>query len=188
MRLLYITNGLSGSGGLERVLSIKLSYMADNYKYEVHIITLNEDRVKPFYVFSHKIQIHSIALSKKTRVQYLFHYIKQMREKVNKIQPDIISVCDDGLKGFCFPFLITHKIPIIYERHMPKIIWGKNSFGMNFKRRMNYFLMNLFHHQFDCFVVLTDGNKSEWSGKNVIVIPNPSPFNIEKKVNFKLSK
>lgn len=37
MKLLYITNGINGSGGLERVLSIKASYLADNLDYEVAI-------------------------------------------------------------------------------------------------------------------------------------------------------
>ncbi len=33
MKLLYITNGINGSGGLERVLSIKASYLADELGY-----------------------------------------------------------------------------------------------------------------------------------------------------------
>tara|TARA_B110000211_G_C14039275_1_gene536022 strand:+ start:1430 stop:1558 length:129 start_codon:yes stop_codon:yes gene_type:complete len=38
MKLLYITNGIKGSGGLERVLAIKASYLDD----KVHILTLND--------------------------------------------------------------------------------------------------------------------------------------------------
>ena len=41
IKLLYITNGVSGPGGLERVLSIKASYLAENLDYEIHILTLN---------------------------------------------------------------------------------------------------------------------------------------------------
>ena len=43
MKLLYITNGLNGSGGLERVLSIKASYLAEKAGYEVHILVLNNN-------------------------------------------------------------------------------------------------------------------------------------------------
>jgi hypothetical protein len=42
MRLLYITNSVYGSGGLERVLAVKASYLADKFNYELHILTLND--------------------------------------------------------------------------------------------------------------------------------------------------
>ena len=42
MKLLYITNGIKGSGGLERVLAVKASYLADKFNYELHILTLND--------------------------------------------------------------------------------------------------------------------------------------------------
>ena len=37
MKLLYITNGINGSGGLERVLSIKASYLVDKLGRLVHL-------------------------------------------------------------------------------------------------------------------------------------------------------
>jgi len=52
MRILYITNGITGVGGLERVLSIKTSYMAEHLGYEVDFLTLNESGKKPFYEFN----------------------------------------------------------------------------------------------------------------------------------------
>jgi hypothetical protein len=52
MKLLYITNGINGAGGLERVLAVKASYLSDQLGYEVHILSLNEPQPKPFYAFS----------------------------------------------------------------------------------------------------------------------------------------
>ena len=49
MKLLYITNGINGSGGLERVLSIKTSYLADKLNYDVHILTLNDGDKNIFF-------------------------------------------------------------------------------------------------------------------------------------------
>ncbi|MBC7525782.1 MAG: glycosyltransferase family 4 protein, partial [Flavobacterium sp.] len=49
MRLLYITNAISGAAGLERVLSIKTNYLVDVYNYEIHIIVLNQINTKIFY-------------------------------------------------------------------------------------------------------------------------------------------
>ena len=42
MKLLYITNGVTAAARLERVLSVKASYLAEFYGYDVHILTLNE--------------------------------------------------------------------------------------------------------------------------------------------------
>jgi len=55
MKLLYITNGINGAGGLERVLSIKASYLADHFGYEVTILVLNDQDKDCFYKFSDKI-------------------------------------------------------------------------------------------------------------------------------------
>ena len=52
MKLLYITNGIKGAAGLERVLAIKASYLADVFGYDVHILTLNHNNAKIFYDFS----------------------------------------------------------------------------------------------------------------------------------------
>lgn len=62
MRLLYITNGINGAGGLERVLSIKASYLAENFGYKVHIITLNQSDAPLFYNFSNKIKHHDVCV------------------------------------------------------------------------------------------------------------------------------
>lgn len=56
MKLLYITNGITGAGGLERVLSVKASALAEEYGYDITIATLNEDHYQPFYTFSPKVQ------------------------------------------------------------------------------------------------------------------------------------
>ena len=97
-KILYITNGITGPGGLERVLSIKASYLADNFGYEVHIISLNEQNIPHFYKFSDKIIYHNIQ-TKGSYLTYLFSYLSGIKKIIKKINPDIISVCDDGLKG-----------------------------------------------------------------------------------------
>lgn len=176
MRLLYITNGITGAGGLERVLAIKASYLADSLGYEVHILTLNHDSSKSFYKFSSKVKIHSIAIHGNT-FQYLKKYIVGIHSSVRAIQPDIISVCDDGLKGFFLPYLVKAKA-IIYERHVSKNI-AIGSHPTLIKKLMTGFkfaLMNMLAKKFDRFVVLTQDNLAEWKGNNVMVISNPLSF------------
>lgn len=178
MKLLYLTNGICGSGGLERVLSVKASALAEDYDYEVHILVLNESvEQKPFFEFSEKIIRHSINVSGNP-VQYWKSYKNGIKSKVAEINPDVISVCDDGLKGFFIPKILGRKIPLVYERHVSKQI-ELNSEMSGLQRaavRQKFRMMDFLATDFDKFVVLTPGNKSEWPLLNLDVIPNPLSF------------
>lgn len=178
MRLLYITNGVNGAGGLERVLSIKASYLADYYNYEVSILSLNDNHLYPFYTFSNKIKMLSISVSGNP-LQYFLSYKKGIQEMVRQLKPDVIAVCDDGLKAFFIPKLLGSKIPIIYERHVSKEIEMNEGFSA-FKKiiiKSKWKLMEELGSNFSRFIVLTNGNTNEWKSlKNVAVIPNPLSF------------
>lgn len=178
MKLLYITNGIKGAAGLERVLSIKANYLSEILDYEVHILVLNHNNMPLFYEFSSKIILHDISVFGNT-FQYIKKYFFGIKNVVNKIKPDIISVCDDGLKGFFIPKIISNNIPIIYERHA-SINLNFNSKNLNFikkiKDKITYRLMRYCSHRFNKFIVLTPKNKQEWSSNNLMVIPNPLSF------------
>lgn len=171
MKLLYITNGISGSGGLERVLSLKASYFAEQMGYEVHILVLNKADENPFYDFSSKIKCHSILVNGNP-ISYFFKYKRGVQDLVHLLKPDVILVCDDGLKGFFLPSLITTKAKWIYERHA-SIELNKQK---GFLGRWSCRLMQMQASKFDSFVVLTKANRYEWRAKNVVVIPNPLSF------------
>lgn len=175
MKLLYITNGINGIGGLERVLSIKASFFAEKLKYDVHIITLNEPETSAFYQFSEQITVYRIMASGNT-FSYLKAYMREINRVVMKIQPDIISVCDDGLKGLYVPLWIKKgKAALIYERHA--------SMRLNHSK-VQSILMKLGGLMYDKVVVLTQYNLSEWLGNNQVVIPNPISFLPQEKASL----
>jgi len=178
MKLLYITNGINGAGGLERVLSIKASYLADNYGYDITILSLNEGHLYPFYKFSDRIKMQSITIKGNT-LKYIQTYKKGINKIIKQEQPDLISVCDDGLKGFFLPLFINMRIPVIYERHASVQLnfnKGDSSQLSNLKSIIQYSLMKWGATKFDRFVVLTKGNLQEWNPGNLQVIPNPLSF------------
>jgi len=168
MRLLYITNGITGIGGLERVLSVKASYLADNLDYEIYIISFNEEGKDTFYKFSPRIIFHSV---KKDSIGYFLG----IRRIVREFNPNIISVCDDGLKGFFVPLWIGSKARIIYERHISKEVVTRGR-KPGIKQKLSFVLMNIGSRLYDRFVVLTNDNKRQWKLQNITVIPNPLPF------------
>lgn len=175
MKLLYITNGINGSGGLERVLSIKASYFAEKLGYEVTILSLNDAHLNPFYDFSDKIKMVSIPVGGNP-IQYILAYKKGIQQVIDQINPDIISVCDDGLKGFFLPKLINTNAKWIYERHASIELNKQKGFLGKFQAT----IMKNLSKSFDAFVVLTPTNMKEWKGNNIIAIPNPLSFKSNK--------
>lgn len=171
-KILYITNGINGSGGLERVLSIKTAVLVEQYGYEVHILVLNGACDTPFYTFAPAIRMHSVPVGGHP-LQYIQQYRKGIQDTVQKIQPDLVSVCDDGLKGFFVPRLLRKTgIPVIYERHASILIDQQQGLI----NRIAGQLMRRLSGSFDAFVVLTRNNMKEWGGDNLKVIPNPLTF------------
>ncbi len=177
MRLLYITNGITGVGGLERVLLIKASYMVEHLGYEVDFLTLNESGKKPFYKFHPKINFHSIEV-KGNPLLYIRSYLSGIQKHITSINPDRIIVCDDGLKAFFLP-VIFRKQKILYERHVSNKIMFQNSssFVKKISAKFQLFLMNCLSKRFEYFIVLNEGNRKEWKYQdNIKVIGNPISF------------
>jgi len=178
-KLTYITNQVCGSGGLERVLSLKASYFSDVFNYEVHIITLNQEQSTLFYDFSKKIHFHNITVSGNV-LTYFFKYNSKLKNLLEKIDSDIILVCDDGLKGLLLPVFYRKSCPMIYERHASKkIIDNKDHSSIldKVKYKLFFWLMDFGAKRYDAVVLLTNGNKKDWRINNVTVIPNPLSFN-----------
>jgi len=177
IKLLYITNSISGAGGLERVLATKASYLAELMDYEVHIVTLNQNDAQLFYDFSLKLIYHDIK-AEGNALSYFMQYWGGIKAVVNKIKPDIISVCDDGLKGLFLPLLLNKPCSMIYERHVSKLIEIGNRPGFIKKGMtgLKFWLMDRLAGNFDRFVILTKDNSLEWNLKNLIIISNPLSF------------
>lgn len=171
MKLLYITNGINGAGGLERVLSIKASYLAEEFDYDVTILSLNNNDSNPFYEFSKKIKFVSIEVNGSI-FTYIKGYKKGLQKQVKTLQPDVICVCDDGLKAFFIPQFLKNKAPIVYERHASILL----NIHKSIKDVITKKIMRFLSSYFDVFVVLTNNNLNEWKLTNTIVISNPLSF------------
>ncbi|MRT93459.1 glycosyltransferase family 4 protein [Ancylomarina sp. 16SWW S1-10-2] len=176
-KILYITNQICGPGGLERVLSIKASYLADLMGYEVHILTLNQGDEALFYNFSENLNYHDVSL-KGNPLEYIWNYRKKIRDIIKKVEPDIISVCDDGLKGLFAPWLLGKFCPMVYERHVSKqvLLNTSNSLWVKWINRLKFRLMDVGGSLYDSFISLTKDNTKEWNLNNIKVISNPLSF------------
>ena len=190
MRLLYVVPNINNEGGVARVLSIKANYLVEKLGYEVHILTQNEGFSPLFYSFNSNIVFHDILL-KGDFFQFFNAYSKGLKSKIKAIQPDVIVVCDNGLKAYSIPFILKNKIPLILEMHSSKFI-EEREFDKNIltKVRTNFIhtLKKIGIKKYDRFVVETRESVAEWEVKNTIVIPNPLWFATEKASALKNKK
>lgn len=160
------------------MLSIKASFLAEQYGHDITILTLNNNYLNPFFKFSSKLNMRSITVGGNP-VDYILAYKNGLQKVVDEIRPDIISVCDDGLKGFFIPQFLKTDAKIIYERHVSKLIDARKNQSFLKKRLLTakWKLMDRLASSFSKFVVLTDGNRREWQMlHNLTVIPNPLSF------------
>lgn len=166
MKILYVVNGLRGSGGLERVLLHKAAFLSAKYGYSVRILVLNELPGEPFYPLQANTQVSHFE-ARGHPLRYLRQYRRGLRDAVEAFQPDIVSVCDDGFKSAIVPLLLPRNRPIlVYERHASLTLLRSPSLRRAMRR-----LARLY----DQVVLLTRGNQEEWDIPSSVVIPNPLP-------------
>lgn len=166
MKLLYLTNGICGGGGLERVLCIKTRHFIEEQQHDVAVIRLNEQGQTPFFDFHENIHFYDIQLNTKNKFSRYFSYMQEVKRAVNDYQPDIIFVCDDGVKGLFVPLWLKGQAKLVYERHASL---GFNNTPMALQKVMRKAVA-----LYDAFVVLTPSCKQDWGNQaNIHVIANP---------------
>jgi glycosyltransferase involved in cell wall biosynthesis len=180
MKILYITPRINDEGGVARVLSVKTNYQVRNLDYNVHILTQNLGNNSLFYDFDFKIMHHDMLLSG-NKFQYFLQYKKQLNFYVKQINPNIIIVADNGLKGFLVPILLKTQIPIIFECHGSKFV-SESEITSKIMFKSIVFFKSFLAKKFKKFITLSDESKSEWKQNNLQIIPNPNWFSSNNKI------
>lgn len=175
MKLLYIVPKLNNEGGVARVLSLKLNYFVEKFGYEIHVLTQNKGNFPLFYSFNEKIVFHDMILNG-TAFNFFNAFQKSLKDKIKSIQPDAIVVCDNGLKAFTIPFILSSEIPIIFECHGSKFIEEKqlkSDLISKIKLSLKYRFKDFAANKFSKVVALSNESLNEWNVTNGLVIPNP---------------
>ena len=185
MKLLYIVPKINNEGGVARVLSTKANYFVEKLGYEVHILTQNDGNFPLFYMFIDAINLLDISLKGK-KSSFFFQYKKAIQNAVDTLNPDLIIVCDNGLKAFTIPFILKTKIPIIFECHGSKFVeenFKKGTLLSEKFAKIKSTYKNFGATKFNKFVALSSESLKEWGIDNAVVIPNPlwieSPLSAE---------
>ncbi len=187
MKILYITPKINNEGGVARFLSVKANYLVENFNYEVHVLTQNEGNSPLFFSFKEQIVLHDMIL-KGNSISFFLQYIKALKETLSDVNPDVIIVCDNGLKAYTIPFILKTKTPVVFECHGSKYIeeneQSKYFSGTKIKLLFKEFCANRFFK----FVALSNESLKEWNVKNGVVISNPLWFKTCQFADLKSKK
>ena len=202
LKIVYLTPALYMAGGVERVLTLKANYFAEQFGYDITII-LTEGKDKPlFYPLSDKIKVVNLnidfeelwtcSFSKKILV-YLRkqrQFKKALTKELMCIRPDItvsllrreINFINDIKDG-------SRKIGEIHINRANYRNYSTEKVGLIKKLFAKIWSSNLLHHlqKLDKFVVLTERDREAWVElNNVVTIPDPlslSPATVSPLTN-----
>ena len=194
-KIVFCTPALYSAGGVERVVSFKASYFAEQLEYDISIIVTEGRGRECFFPLSDKVKVVNFELGfedlwKASFLRKVFLYLSKQRKykemlsaELMRIQPDItISMLRREIN-----FLTSLKdgSKKIGELHVNRANY--RNFEANdsnlLKRLFSWFWMKSLVvklKQLDQLVVLTDKSKSAWPElSNVTVIPDPITIEVK---------
>lgn len=185
MKIAYCMHSISGSGGIERIVSYKMNYLAEVLGYEMILITYGQKGSKNFFDLSPKVKnidldidydkassdnmlVHSIK-----KLPIVFRHKRALTKLLYELKLDIIittgreekrflpSIKDGSKKIFEYHFCKYSFIPT-----SPK---GTNRLWVYYMKMKYKRIIN----SYDKFIVLTNEDKEAWKEiKNIQAIPN----------------
>ena len=175
MKILYITGQIIQHGGIEKVLTMKLNYLAEA-GHDVFLSTY-EQGIHPFiYPISSKVTHEDIQINYNVDYArsslYSWKYLRLVPKHmyrtyrlIRRIQPDVIVIPNFGYEYWFLP-LIKKRAFIIREFHDSQ--YNRAAGGLKIK------LDDFVQRFYDRIVVLTPQEIAYFNYKrNIVVIPNP---------------
>jgi glycosyltransferase involved in cell wall biosynthesis len=198
MKIVYIIDSLENSGGMERVLTSKVNWLASQEEFEVIIISRRTNKSGCFFDLHKNIIIENLNLkSSNNKITNLIlkidsrRFKKELTEKLFELKPDItISMFGDEYE---FLHTINDGSKKILEFHFSKNYLSHlmaNIPNLSFRKLRKLYASYLQYKQqrvilkYDKFVLLTEKDQVLWQNpSNSMVISNPLSFSSKEKSN-----
>lgn len=188
MKILYIASGVTNSGGVSKVLSLKVNYFVEVFAYEIIIYSTNDVSKQTFFYFNPKIKLFFNGSINK--VKKIFLYVVEIKKIVKETKPDFVIVCDNGWKSLFVPFFLSKNVRCYYELHnrIDDFINDEKYIlkGKHFKRIVFFFMK-----KYKKIILLNSKDEFPFIEKErQVVIPNPiiiqiNDFNNLQERNYK---
>lgn len=163
MKIVYVMETLTISGGLERIMVSKMNYLADKYGYDVTLIEVYDFAGEDAYKLSDNVHRLRLKIRKTSilpfKVNTFYHVIKSVKREILRLKPDVMS--SSALLGVMLYAFSRYPCRMVYESHQAR-------FTMPFQ-----YLIRRMERNVDDVVCLTQGDAKEYNiARNVTVIEN----------------
>lgn len=189
-RIAYCIPSLYHSGGMERVLTTKANYLADQLGYDVSIIITDDKGTTPYFPLSERIHIIQLDVNIDNLWQYPIWKRLYLYRKKMGLYKQRLDKCLNLLKPDITISLLRREINFLCDINDGSAKVGEIHFGRYKYREANFAFLPQFANQWitnrwmaqldqkvqqlDRFVVLTHEDATYWKGlSNLMVIPNP---------------
>ena len=200
MRIVYCIPATSNSGGMERVLTRKVNYLA-GLGHELMIITTDQRGARPFFPLDESVKQYDLGINYDENngqgiLAKALAYPRKKRLHKQRLQALLLKLRADiviSMFGDDSSFLpkIKDGSKKILEYHFSKL--KRLQYGRTGLWRLVDVLRTKMDEwtvkPFDRFVVLTAEDQGYWGAlPNIRVIPNPLPFTSEETSSCKATK
>ena len=195
MKIVYIVKYIAQLGGLDRIISFKMNYLAEKLGYEVYLLTYEQGNHPFSFSLSPKIQHTDINVRFFTLNKYCFfkrvlfyinmrqNFRTRIKHNIDLIDPDIVVTSTYSYSILDIIMGLSSKYKIIIESHVDRnSILKQNDYSndllLNYiaKQYDDYILNSL--KKCDAFVTLTKGDFQQWKGiPRKVIIPNVISIN-----------
>lgn len=188
MKIFYFLYSLKNSGGIERIITLKANYLAQEYGHEVSIVTTDNNTVEPFYSIDNSVKVINLNIDYDKALSYnilyrIFYYKMKERQHKKMIyklveleKPDVV-ISTFGIEMFVLSGLANCKK--ILEFHFSKnsrikeLELARRGLLWKIAENIQRYFQCLALQKYDKFVVLTEKDKRLWEkAKNIFVINN----------------
>ena len=199
-KIVYCAPAIYSAGGVERIVSVKASYFADVFNYDVTIILTEGQGRECFFPLSPKVNVINLTLGfeelwRVSFVKKVYLYLQKQRKFRKLLKRELMRIRPDFTIS-----VLRREINFINS-----IQDGSFKIGELHVNRSNYrsfdadhsnFVMNLFANlwmkslvghlkKLDRMVVLTESARIDWPElSNVSLIPDPLPFRVKNVSNL----
>ncbi len=197
MKIVYIVDALSQKGGAERILSEKMSYLAEEYGYDVTVVTCYQfEGMHNTYPLSKLVKQRDLLI--RSYRQYRHHYPmrlwvkwkyhqllhQRLQETIDELQPDVIVGLTYILADSVLALKTTAKRVIESHEARPfTMSWLQHDnsswLSKTYKRFTKDYYLHTIERKADVIVTLSKGDAQEWQkARHVEVIPNFSQMKV----------
>ena len=206
MRILYLTKSFAAKAGVERVLSDKMNWLAEN-GYEIMFLTYEQGNhskafsLHPSIIYK-DLDARFFKLSQFSMLKKCVEYFrcrnrfrKNLQLHVDHFKPDVIITTTYQLKLLDLFFKVKTQAKLVIESHVA--CYKAQKSGDFSRNSLFYYLAKLYDSyflrqikKFDILVALTEGDANDWKKyiEKVMIIPDPITFfpsdkELDKKQN-----